>query len=155
MSKPPDLLQGTLDLLILKMLALEPMHGWAIGQRLKQVSNETLQVSVGSSLSGAAQAGKCRLDSRGMEAEREQSTAKFYSLTRLGRKHSKRKRRRGMFVLCDSACDAAEKGLSDATGANVSDPPIGIRSFIFPDRQLDAELQEELHFHIDQKARQR
>src|SRR5258707_871614 len=48
MSKPTDLVQGTLDLLIMKMLALEPMHGWAIAQRLKQVSNDTLQVSDGS-----------------------------------------------------------------------------------------------------------
>ena len=48
MSKPTDLVQGTLDLLILKMLALEPLHGWAIGQRLKQVSDDTLQVSDGS-----------------------------------------------------------------------------------------------------------
>jgi hypothetical protein len=48
MSKPTDLVQGTLDLLILKMLALEPMHGWAISQRLKQISREVLQVSDGS-----------------------------------------------------------------------------------------------------------
>jgi DNA-binding PadR family transcriptional regulator len=47
MSKPTDLVQGTLDLLILKMLALEPLHGWAIGQRLRHVSNEILQVSDG------------------------------------------------------------------------------------------------------------
>ena len=48
MSKPPNLVQGTLDLLILKILDLEPRSGWAIGQRLKQVSNEALQVSDGS-----------------------------------------------------------------------------------------------------------
>ena len=48
MSKPPDLVQGTLDLLILKMLALEPLHGWAISQRLKTISNDILQVSDGS-----------------------------------------------------------------------------------------------------------
>jgi transcriptional regulator len=48
MSKPSDLVQGTLDLLILKILALEPMHGWAIGQRLRQVSSDALQVSDGS-----------------------------------------------------------------------------------------------------------
>ena len=48
MSKPKDVVQGTLDLLILKILALEPMHGWAISQRLKQVSGEILQVSDGS-----------------------------------------------------------------------------------------------------------
>jgi PadR family transcriptional regulator len=48
MSKPTDLVQGTLDLLILKILALEPLNGWAIGQRLKQVSDDVLQVSDGS-----------------------------------------------------------------------------------------------------------
>jgi PadR family transcriptional regulator PadR len=48
MSRPSDLVQGTLDLLILKILALEPLHGWAIGQRLKQVSGDILQVSDGS-----------------------------------------------------------------------------------------------------------
>ena len=48
MSKPTDLVQGTLDLLILKIVALEPLHGWAISQRLKQVSGEVLQVSDGS-----------------------------------------------------------------------------------------------------------
>jgi len=86
MSKPPDLLQGTLDLLILKMLALEPMHGWAIGQRLKQVSNETLQVSVGSlypALHKLENAGWIRAQWKPSENNRR---AKFYSLTRLGRK---------------------------------------------------------------------
>ena len=48
MSKPTDLVQGTLDLLILKTLALRPMHGWAIAQRIKQLSNEVLQVQQGS-----------------------------------------------------------------------------------------------------------
>lgn len=86
MSKPPDLLQGTLDLLILKMLALEPMHGWAIGRRLKQVSNETLQVSVGSlypALHKLENAGWIRAEWKPSENNRR---AKFYSLTGLGRK---------------------------------------------------------------------
>ena len=48
MSKPSDLVQGTLDLLILKILVLKPLNGWAIGQRLKQISDEVLQVSDGS-----------------------------------------------------------------------------------------------------------
>ena len=48
MSKPADLVQGTLDLLVLKIIALEPQHGWAIGQRLRQMSGDTLQVSDGS-----------------------------------------------------------------------------------------------------------
>src|SRR5258706_16443819 len=48
MSKPSDLVQGTLDLLILKIIMLEPMNGWGIGQRLKQVSGDVLHVSDGS-----------------------------------------------------------------------------------------------------------
>jgi hypothetical protein len=48
MSRPADLVQGTLDLLILKILALDPLHGWALSQRLKQVSGDVLQVSDGS-----------------------------------------------------------------------------------------------------------
>jgi DNA-binding PadR family transcriptional regulator len=46
-SKPTDLVQGTLDLLILKTIALEPMHGWAIAQRIRQVSKAVLQVNQG------------------------------------------------------------------------------------------------------------
>jgi DNA-binding PadR family transcriptional regulator len=48
MSKPNDLVQGTLDLPVLKILALQPLHGWALSQRLKQVSGDVLQVSDGS-----------------------------------------------------------------------------------------------------------
>ena len=47
MSKPTDLVQGTLSLLILKTVASQPMHGWAIGQRIQQVSNNVLQVNQG------------------------------------------------------------------------------------------------------------
>lgn len=86
MSKPPDLLQGTLDLLILKMLALEPMHGWAIGRRLKQVSSDVLQVSDGSlypALHKLEHAGWIRAEWKPSENNRR---AKFYSLTRLGRR---------------------------------------------------------------------
>ena len=47
MSKPSDFVQGTLDLLLLKILALEPLHGWAVSQRLRQISSDVLQVSDG------------------------------------------------------------------------------------------------------------
>ena len=86
MSRPPDLLQGTLDLLLLKILALEPQHGWAISQRLKQVSREVLQVSDGSlypALHKLEQQGWIRSEWRPSENNRR---AKFYSLTRLGRR---------------------------------------------------------------------
>lgn len=86
MSKPSDLVQGTLDLLLLKILALEPLHGWAISLRLKQVSGEILQVSDGSlypALHKLEQHGWIKAEWKPTENNRR---AKFYSLTRLGRK---------------------------------------------------------------------
>lgn len=87
MSRPPDLVQGTLDLLILKMLALEPLHGWAISQRLTQVSGDVLQVSDGSlypALHKLEQHGWISSEWKPSENNRR---AKFYSLTRAGRRH--------------------------------------------------------------------
>ncbi len=84
--KPTDLVQGTLDLLILKVLALEPKHGWAIAQRIKQVSNETLQVQQGSlypALHRMEQQGWITAEWKASENGRR---AKFYSLTRDGKK---------------------------------------------------------------------
>lgn len=86
MSKPSDLVQGTLDLLLLKILALEPLHGWAVSQRLKQVSGDVLQVSDGSlypALHKLEQEGWIAAEWRTSELGRR---AKFYSLTRLGRR---------------------------------------------------------------------
>ncbi|HLW77663.1 MAG TPA: PadR family transcriptional regulator [Bryobacteraceae bacterium] len=85
MSKPSGLVQGTLDLLILKMIALEPLNGWAIGQRLKLVSGEILQVSDGSLYQGLhklEQEGWIKAEWKASENNRR---AKFYSLTRAGR----------------------------------------------------------------------
>ncbi len=85
MSKPSDLVQGTLDLLLLRILALEPLHGWAISQRLKRVSGEVLQVSDGSlypALHKLEQQGWIRAEWKATESGRR---AKFYSLTPLGR----------------------------------------------------------------------
>jgi PadR family transcriptional regulator PadR len=85
MSKPSDLVQGTLDLLLLKILALEPLNGFAISIRLKQVSGEILQVSDGSlypALHKLEQEGWIKAEWRASENNRR---AKFYSLTRLGR----------------------------------------------------------------------
>jgi transcriptional regulator len=89
-SKPVDLVQGTLDLLILKILALQPLHGWALSQRLKQVSGEVLQVSDGSlypALHKLEQQGWIKAEWKASENNRR---AKFYSLTRLGRHHLER-----------------------------------------------------------------
>ncbi len=90
MSKPSDLVQGTLDLLILKILALPPLPGWAVGQRLKQISGEVLQVSDGSlypALHKLEQQGWIQAEWKATENNRR---AKFYSLTRLGRRHLER-----------------------------------------------------------------
>ena len=86
MSKPSDLVQGTLDLLLLKILALEPMNGYAVSLRLKQVSGDVLQVSDGSlypALHKLEQEGWITAEWKQTENNRR---AKFYSLTRLGRK---------------------------------------------------------------------
>jgi PadR family transcriptional regulator, regulatory protein PadR len=84
-----DLLQGTLDLLILKTLALAPMHGWGITQRIQQISEDVLQVNQGSLYPALV-----RLEQQGwIEAEWGTSDnnrqAKYYSLTRAGRKQLK------------------------------------------------------------------
>ena len=86
MSRPNDLIQGTLDLLVLKMLALNSMNGWDISQRLKQISKDTLQVSDGSlypALHKLEQEGWIAAEWRPSENNRR---AKFYSLTRAGKK---------------------------------------------------------------------
>ena len=86
MSRPTDLVQGTLDLLTLKILALQPMHGWAIGERIKQMSREVLQVGPGSLYPALH-----KLELAGwIEAEwsvnEERRRVKFYSITPEGRK---------------------------------------------------------------------
>ena len=86
MSKPTDLGQGTVDLLLLKTIAREPMHGWAIAQRIKQVSSEVLKIN-----QNALYPGLHRLEEQGWlksewgESENNRK-AKYYSLTRAGRK---------------------------------------------------------------------
>jgi PadR family transcriptional regulator PadR len=86
MSKPTDLVQGTLDLLILTSIALEPMHGWAIAQRIRQVSGDVLQVG-----QGALYPALHKLEQQGwITAEWAMSEnnrrARYYALTREGRK---------------------------------------------------------------------
>jgi len=86
LSKPTDLLQGTLDLLILKTIALEPMHGWAIAQRIRQMSKDVLQVG-----QGALYPALHKLEHNGwISAEwavsENNRRAKYYSLTKAGRK---------------------------------------------------------------------
>jgi PadR family transcriptional regulator len=86
MSKPTDLVQGTLDLLLLTIIALEPIHAWAISQRLKQVSGDALQVSDGSlypALHKLEHEGWIRGEWKVTPNGRR---ARFYSLTRPGRR---------------------------------------------------------------------
>jgi transcriptional regulator len=86
MGKPNDLVQGTLDLLILKTISVEPMHGWAIAKRIQQVSRDVLQVQQGSlypALHRLEQQGWIKAHWTETETGRR---AKFYSLTREGKK---------------------------------------------------------------------
>lgn len=86
MGKPSDLIQGTLDLLILKTIALEPRHGWAIGKRIQQMSGDVLQVTQGSlypALHRLEQQGWVKAQAGRTDTGRE---AKFYALTAAGRK---------------------------------------------------------------------
>ena len=90
MSRPTDLVQGTLDLLILKTLALQPLHGWAVAQRIKQLSNDVLQVNQGSlypALHRLEQQAWIRAEWGESEHNRR---AKYYSLTRAGRRQLER-----------------------------------------------------------------
>jgi len=86
MGKSTDLVQGTLDLLIMKTISLEPKHGWAIAQRIQQVSKDVLQVQQGSLYPALH-----RLEEQGLiqsewgESEKNRR-ARYYSLTRSGKK---------------------------------------------------------------------
>lgn len=86
MPQPADLLQGTLDMLILRAVAGDPQHGWAIAQRIQQVSNDVLQIGQGSLYPALH-----RLEYRGWiraqwGASENNRKARFYSLTNAGRK---------------------------------------------------------------------
>jgi PadR family transcriptional regulator PadR len=91
-SRKTDLLQGTLDLLILQIVALGPLHGYAVAQRLKQVSRDALHVQQGSlypALHRLEERGWLKAEWRGTDTGRE---AKFYQLTSAGRKQLERER---------------------------------------------------------------
>src|SRR6185312_13512886 len=90
MPKPSDLLQGTLDLLILKTIAREPLHGWGIAKRIQQLSDDVLSVQQGSlypALHRLEQQGWITADWRDTDLGRQ---AKFYTLTREGKKQLER-----------------------------------------------------------------
>ena len=86
MSKPTDLVQGTLDLLILKVIALEPMHGWAIAQRIRQMSREVLQVGQGALYPCLHKLEQNGWISSEWAVSENNRRAKYYCLTKAGRK---------------------------------------------------------------------
>ena len=86
MSKPTDLVQGTLDLLILKVIALEPMHGWAIARRIRQMSAEVLQVGQGALYPCLHKLEQNAWISSEWAVSENNRRAKYYSLTKAGRK---------------------------------------------------------------------
>ncbi|HVO78806.1 MAG TPA: PadR family transcriptional regulator [Candidatus Bathyarchaeia archaeon] len=90
MGTPTDLLQGTLDVLVLKTIELQPLHGWGIAQRIRQISNDVLQVN-----QGALYPALHRLEQQGwIKAKWGESQnnrrAKYYSLTRAGERYLQR-----------------------------------------------------------------
>jgi len=85
MNENSEILQGTLDLLILKTLALEPMHGWGIAQRIQQISREVLQIQQGSLYPALYRLERQRWISAEWGASENNRRAKFYSLTKTGR----------------------------------------------------------------------
>src|SRR5579859_831912 len=92
MGKPSDLVQGTLDLLIMRTITLEPKHGWAIAKRIQQISDEVLQVQQGSlypALHRLEQQGWIKATWAETETGRN---AKFYSLTKAGREQLEKER---------------------------------------------------------------
>ena len=85
MNENSEILQGTLDLLILKTLALEPMHGWGIAQRIQQISREVLQIQQGSLYPALYRLERQRWICAEWGASEKNRRAKFYSLTKTGR----------------------------------------------------------------------
>ncbi len=85
MSKPTDLVQGTLDLLILRVLALEPLHGWAIAQRIRQMSNDQLRVGQGSLYPALHKLEQQAWIEAEWAASENNRRAKYYQLTAAGR----------------------------------------------------------------------
>jgi len=90
MGRPSDLIQGTLDLLILKTISVEPLHGWGIAQRIQQVTSDVLQIQQGSlypALHRLEQQGWIQAKWKGTDNGRR---ARFYSLTPQGRRQLRR-----------------------------------------------------------------
>ena len=154
MSKPSDLVQGTLDLLILKILDLEPLHGWAVSQRLNQVSGAVLQVSDGSlypALHKLEQQGWITAEWKTSELGRR---AKFYSLTQ-GRTAIPGSGN-GTLAPSDVGHQPGPRAArrSDAwNGAAGSTPSQPGSTAIFRTRRVEKDLDDELAFHVAMQTR--
>ena len=133
MTEKSDLPQGTLDLLVLKIVALGPVHGYAIAQRLQQVSRDVVQVPQGSLYPALH-----RLENRGLLAAQWKDTetgreAKFYRLTRKGR--------------AQLDIDAASwQRLTEAIGR------MSWWQRLWRRQQMEDQLERELRFHLDEHA---
>ena len=148
-----DLVQGTLDLLLLKILALEPLHGWAISLRLRSLSGDVLQVSEGSlypALHKLEQEGWIKAEWKQTENNRR---AKFYSLTRLGQKAARiGDGELAAAVVRHLARRPALGGVESAMRIEHwwFTAPLRLKS-IFRRRRVESELDEELQFHLEHK----
>ena len=144
MGKPTELLQGTLDLLILKTLALEPMHGWGITLRIQQITGEVLQVRP-----GALYPALHRLEHQGWIVAKWGETAagrraKYYSLTRAG-PSAARSRIRAVAPAVVGGDGAPRYRLIDHDRSPLPSRSDG-GSFVLRRRAVDRELDEELRF---------
>src|SRR4026208_285563 len=147
MSKPPDLMQGTLDLLLLKIIGLSPQHGWAISQRLKQVSDQELQVSDGApytALHKLELAGWITAEWKVGELGRR---AKFYTLTPAGRRRLEHETEHWQRVSAAIARVLRVKGVCAMVGRWISALRARLRALVGPGRS-DRELNDELSFHV-------
>ena len=152
MSRPSDLVQGTLDLLLLKILALEPLNGWAISQRLKQVSGDVLQVSDGSlypALHKLEQEGWITAEWKPSENNRR---AKFYSLTRLGRGQLREGNGKLDATLRTPSPRSCGSRRHEPCASNTGSTPCPLRlRSLFRRRHVEQDLDEELQYHLEQK----
>ena len=147
MSDQTDVLQGTLDLLILRTIALEPMHGWAIAQRIQQISNDLLRVQQGSlypALHRLEHQGWITADWGVSENNRR---ARFYSLTRAGRKQVEAEvakwERLSAGVNLVLKSDVAVRAWHILRSR--------LRSLVFRDRR-ESDLSEELQLHLERET---
>lgn len=90
MGKPVDLVQGTVDLLILKAIGPAPLHGWAIAQRINQLSQDVLRVQQGSLYPALQRLERAGWIDAEWGASENNRRARFYSLTKAGRRHLER-----------------------------------------------------------------